>query len=90
MTEQEDDLKALKEDYKLLPNLQSIAVLRMIRKALAGDAWLGYYLLSMSCYSAALDNLMFENSQLAACLYGERSQSGECVEEKNNSSGSDP
>ena len=44
----------------------------------------------MSCYSAALDNLMFENSQLAACLYGERSQSGECVEEENNSSGCDP
>ena len=72
MTEQEDELKALKEDYHLLPNLQSIAVLKMVRQAVAGDAWLGCFLLSMSRYSAYLDKLILENSQIAACLYGEK------------------
>ena len=70
MSEREDEAEALQKDYHLLPNLQAITALKMVRRAAAGDAWLGCFLLFLSGDTSLLDRIFLENSALAALISG--------------------
>ena len=62
MSEEEDEAKALRNDYHLVPNLPAILMLKMVRKALAGDGELGLMLLLMGGYEEEVETCFLEES----------------------------
>ena len=62
MSEEEDEAKALRNDYHLVPNLPAVLMLKMVRKALAGDGELGLMLLLMGGYEEDVEKCFLEES----------------------------
>ena len=62
MSEEEDEAKALRNDYHLVPNLPAILMLKMVRKALDGDGELGLMLLLMGGYEEEVEKCFLEES----------------------------
>ena len=64
MSSLEDEYTALKEDYHIQPDLYSVTILRLVRRALLGDLELAVLLMSIGGYGNELDKIIMENSEI--------------------------
>ena len=64
MSEEEDEYKALREDYHLVPNVSTVLMLKMVRKAMEGDRELSLMLLLMAGYDVWVQQLIRDESIL--------------------------
>ena len=63
MSEKEDEYRALMEDYHLMPEMRSVTMLKMVRRAMrGGDPELALMLLLMGGYGENLEKLIREES----------------------------
>ena len=62
MSTEKDEFTALKEDYHLIPDLDAVIMLRLVRRALAGDAELAVLLLWLGGFGEEKDKIIQENS----------------------------
>ena len=63
MSEKEDEYRALTEDYHLMPDMRSVTMLKMVRRAMrGGDTELALMLLLMGGYGEDLERLIREES----------------------------
>lgn len=57
-----EEYTALKEDYAILPDWRSVMMLRLIKRALAGDREIALVLLAMAGYGEGIDRIIAEES----------------------------
>ena len=57
-----EEYTALKEDYAILPDWCSVMMLRLIKRALAGDREIALVLLAMAGYGEGIDRIIAEES----------------------------
>ena len=69
MSDIEDEHKALKEDYHLVPDYRSVLLLRAVRRAMAGDAELAAVLMLLGGYETDLSRIIEEESVIVNTLY---------------------
>ena len=69
MSDIEDEHKALKEDYHLVPDYRSVLLLRAVRRAMAGDTELAAVLMLLGGYETDLSRIIEEESVIVNTLY---------------------
>ena len=62
---------SFKEDYYLQPDLYAVTMLRLVRRALAGDAELAVLLMALGGYRDEIDVAFQENSDIMQPLQGQ-------------------
>ena len=68
MSEKEDEFSALRDDYHLTPSILAITMLRLVRRALAGDRDLALCLLVLGGYENMVGRILMEESALAPLM----------------------
>ncbi len=68
MSEKEDEFSALLEDYHLTPSILAVTMLRLVRRALAGDRDLALCVLVLGGYENIIGRIMMEESSLAPLM----------------------
>ncbi len=68
MSEKEDEFSALLEDYHLTPSILAITMLRLVRRAMAGDRDLALCLLVLGGYENIVGKIMMEESTILQIL----------------------
>ncbi len=58
----QDEYTALKEDYRLKPDLYAVTILRLVRRALMGDSELAVLLMALGGYKEEMDEIITANS----------------------------
>ena len=61
---EKDEYKALVEDYLIAPDWRSVMMLRLVKRALAGDMEIAMVLMAMAGYGAEIDQTIAEESQI--------------------------
>ena len=68
MSEKADEFAALRDDYHLTPGILAITMLRLVRRALAGDRDLALCLLVLGGYENMVGRILLEESALAPLM----------------------
>ena len=68
MSDKEDEFSALRDDYHLTPSILAITMLRLVRRALAGDRDLALCLLVLGGYENMVGRILMEESALAPLM----------------------
>ena len=69
MSRKEDEYKALWEDYHMIPSPLAMMVLRLVRRALAGDRDLALMLLVLGGYDSLVAQIFMEESVILNTLF---------------------
>ena len=71
MSREEDEYIALREDYHLIPDLDSVIMLRLVRRAMAGDAELAVLLLWLGGFEDEKEKIIHDSSLIIQTLKGD-------------------
>ena len=69
MSKKEDEYKALWEDYHMIPSPLAMMLLRLVRRALAGDRDLALMLLVLGGYDSLVAQIFMEESVILNTLF---------------------
>ena len=69
MSDIEDEHRALKEDYHIVPDYRAVLLLRSVRRALAGDAELAAVLMLLAGYEDEVNRIIEEESDIVNKLF---------------------
>ncbi len=64
----QDEYTALKEDYHLESDLYAITILRLVRRALAGDSELAVLLMALGGFKEKMDEMVTANSMIMQAM----------------------
>ena len=69
MSKEKDEYKALWKDYHMIPSPLAMMLLRLVRRALAGDRDLALILLVLGGYEKTVSQIFMEESSILSTLF---------------------
>ena len=69
MSETADERKALLEDYHIVPDVLAVLMLKLVQRAMSGDAELAMLLLLLAGYENEISQIFLENSEILSALF---------------------